>query len=216
MNWRKIVAGVAWMLLLVVVAGDSGALARVSVQGTSGLGDYDPHQAFGSRSAPITMEVFSDYQCPACRQLFLTTNRLLNENYVDTGKVYLIHRDFPLSMHAYSKIAAHYGRASAQIGKFDVVAQALYQNQEKWEQSGDVDGTVAAVLTSAEMAKVRTLAKGNSFDAGIEKDLQLGRDYNVNQTPTTIIHCKGQTYPVVGVVTYDILHQFLDQLLAQR
>jgi protein-disulfide isomerase len=214
-NWRKILASAVWVLLLVVIAGDSGVAARAA-QGTAGVGEFDPHQAFGSKSAPITMEVFSDYQCPACRQLFLTTNKLLNENYVDSGKVYLIHRDFPLAMHAYSKIAAHYGRASAQIGKFDVVAQALYQNQEKWEQSGDVDGTVAAVLTPAELAKVRTLAKGNSFDAGIEKDVQLGRDYNVNQTPTTIIHYKGQTYPVVGVVTYDILHQFLDQLLAQR
>jgi len=38
----------------------------------------------------------------------------------------------------------------------------------------------------------------------------------VNQTPTTIIHFKGQTYPVVGIVTYDVLHQFLDQLLSQR
>ena len=45
--------------------------------------------------------------------------------------------------------------------------------------------------------------------------MALGRVYAVNQTPTTIIHYKGQTYPVVGIVSYDVLHQFLDQLLSQ-
>jgi len=39
------------------------------------------------------------------------------------------------------------------------VEQALFENQEKWEQSGDVDGTVAAVLSPAEMTKVRALIK---------------------------------------------------------
>jgi len=215
-NRRKILKGTGCGLLLCMLAGGANLLAGGSGQAPNGAGDYDPHQAFGSKSAPITMEVFSDYQCPACRQLYLTTNRQIMDNYVDTGKVFLIHRDYPLPMHAYSKIAAHYGRAAAQIGKFEPVAQALYQNQETWEQTGNVDGTVAAVLTPAEMAKVRELAKSTTFDAGIARDIEMGHGYNVNQTPTIVIHCKGQTYPVVGVVGYDVLHQFLDQLLAQR
>jgi len=162
------------------------------------------------------MEVFSDYQCPACKQLNKTTNQLIIDNYVNTGRVYLIHRDFPLPMHAYSRVAAHYVRAAAQLGKGEQAEKVLFDNQEKWEQNGDVDGTVASVFSPADMAKIRTLAKGSSLDASIDKDVALGKGYNVNQTPTTIIHYKGQTYPVVGVVSYDVLHQFLDQLLAQR
>ncbi|PYT39246.1 MAG: hypothetical protein DMG47_21950 [Acidobacteria bacterium] len=110
-------------------------------QSTAGLPDVDPHKAFGSKNAPVTMEVFSDYQCPACKTLFTTTNRRLMDDYVSNGRVYLIHRDFPLPMHAHSRVAARYARAAAQIGKVEVVEQALFQNQEKWEQSGDVDGT---------------------------------------------------------------------------
>jgi protein-disulfide isomerase len=162
------------------------------------------------------MEVFSDFQCPACKTLYTGTNRQLMDNYVSTGKVYLVHRDFPLPMHAYSRIAARYGRAAAQIGKFEPVEQVLFQNQEKWEQSGDVDGTVASVLSVADMAKVRALVKGGTLEAGIDKDYALGQGYHVNQTPTAIIHSKGQTYPVVGIVSYDILHSFLDQLLSQK
>ena len=40
--------------------------------------------------------------------------------------------------------------------------------------------------------------------------------YNVSQTPTTVFHSKGQTYPYGGVMTYDMLKQFLDQLLSQK
>jgi protein-disulfide isomerase len=180
------------------------------------LPDVDPHKAFGSRNAPVTMEVFSDYQCPACKTLFTTTNRRLMDDYVSNGRVYLIHRDFPLPMHAHSRVAARYARAAAQIGKVEAVEQALFQNQEKWEQNGDVDGTVAAVLSPAEMAKVRALVKGGTLDPMIDKDYALGQTYRVNQTPTTVFHCKGQTYPYSGVMTYDILKQFLDQLLSQK
>ena len=198
-------------------ASESATPAAVSVpQDASGIPDVDPHKAFGSKSAPISMEVFSDFQCPACKTLFMATNRQLLENYVSTGKVYLIHRDFPLPMHAHSVVAARYGRAAAQIGKFETIEQVLFQNQEKWEQTGDVDGTVAGALSSAEMAKVRALVKGGTLDAAIDKDRKLGQVYNVTQTPTTVFHSKGQTYPYGGAMTYDTLKQFLDQLLSQK
>lgn len=180
---------------------------------SSGVTDVDPHEALGSKNAPIIMEVFSDFQCPACKTLFTTTNQQLMDNYVSTGKVYLIHRDFPLPMHAHSRVAAQYSRAAAQIGKLEAVEEILFQTQEIWEQSGDVDSAVAKVLSTSEMTKVRALVKGGTLDAGINKDQALGQGYKVNQTPTTIIHAKGQTFPVVGVVSYDVLHQFLDQLL---
>jgi protein-disulfide isomerase len=187
-----------------------------ATQAEGGVTDVDPHKAFGSKNAPVIMEVFSDFQCPACKTLFLTTNRQLMDNYVSTGKVYLIHRDFPLPMHAYSRVAARYARAAAEIGKVEPVEKALFENQEKWEQSGDVDGTVAAVLSSADMTKVRALVKGGTLEPLIDKDVQLGQMYRVNQTPTTVFHSKGQTYPYSSAMSYEILHQFLDQLLSQK
>ncbi|HWT88327.1 MAG TPA: thioredoxin domain-containing protein [Candidatus Angelobacter sp.] len=189
--------------------------APVPASTFAGIPDVDPHKTRGSKSAPIIMETFSDFQCPACKQLYMGTSRQLNDNYVATGKVFAIHRDFPLPGHAYSRVAARYGRAAAQLGRLEQVEQALFENQEKWEQTGDVDGTVASVLSPADMTKIRALIKNPAIDAAIEKDLALGRTYAVNQTPTTIIHYKGQTYPVVGIVSYDVLHQFLDQLLRQ-
>ncbi len=180
----------------------------------NGVAEIDPTKAFGSKSAPVTMEIFSDFQCPACKQLFTTTTQRVVDNYVNSDKVYMVHRDFPLPMHAYSRIAASYSRAAAHIGKCEVVEQALFQNQEKWEASGDVKGTVAAVLTPADMKRVQALVDGKTLEPLIERDKQLGQAVPVNQTPTTIFHTKdGQSYPVVGFVSYDVLKTLLDQLV---
>jgi protein-disulfide isomerase len=188
----------------------AAAQAPITVDG---VGDIDPSKAFGNRNAPVVMEIYSDFQCPACKQLFLNTTQRVMDNYVSTGKIFMVHRDFPLPMHAYSRVAAAYSRAAAHIGKCEVVEQALFQNQEKWEANGDVRGTVAAVLSPADMKKVQTLVDSKSLEPLIDKDKQLGMSVPVNQTPTSIIHTKdGQTYPVVGFVSFDVLKTLLDQI----
>jgi protein-disulfide isomerase len=179
-----------------------------------GVKDIDPDKSYGSKNAGIVMETFTDFQCPACKQLYTTTLQRVMDNYVDNNKVFMVHRDYPLPMHAYSRIAASYARAACHITKCDVVEKTLFENQEKWEANGDVKGTVAAVLTPAEMKKVEALVGSGSLEPLIERDKQLGQAIPVNQTPTTIIHTKdGQTYPVVGYVSYDVLKTLLDQLV---
>lgn len=196
---------------------EPAATNSVTLISVNGVNDIDPTKALGSKSAPITMEIFSDFQCPACKQLFNTTSQKVINDYVNTGKIYMVHRDFPLPMHAYSRVAASYSRAAAHIGKNDVVEVALFQNQEKWEASGDIQSVVAAVLTPAEMRKVQALVDAKTLEPLIEKDKQLGMGYSVNQTPTSWLHTKGgQSFPVVGFVQYDVLKTFLDQLVAQK
>lgn len=178
-----------------------------------GVADIDPAKAFGSKNAPLVMEIYSDFQCPACKQLFLNTTQHVMDNYVNTGKIYLVHRDFPLPMHAYSRVAASYSRAACHIGKCEEVEQAIFQNQEKWEANGDVKGTVAAVLSPADMKKVQAVVDEKTLEPLIERDVQLAKSLPVTQTPTSIIHTKdGQTYPVVGFVSFDVLKTLLDQL----
>jgi len=182
----------------------------------NGVADIDPTKAFGSKTAPVVVEIYSDFQCPACKQLFLNTTQKVMDSYVNTGKVYLVHRDFPLPMHAYSRVAASYSRAAAHIGKCEPVEQALFQNQEKWEANGDVKGTVASVLSPAEMKKVQAIVDAKTLEPMIERDKQLGLTVPVTQTPTSVFHSKGQTYPYAGTLSYDVLKDFLDQLVAQK
>jgi len=182
----------------------------------AGVADIDPAKAFGSKNAPVVMEIFSDFQCPACKQLFTTTSQRVMDTYVSGGKLYMVHRDFPLPMHAYSRVAASYSRAAAHIGKCEAVELALFQNQERWEIDGKVKETVASVLSPADMKKVQAIVDAKTLEPLIEKDKQLGQGHVVNQTPTSILHTKdGQSYPVVGFVSYDVLKTLLDQLVNQ-
>ena len=194
---------------------DTPAVSTATIT-VNGVSDIDPTKAFGSKTAPVVVEIYSDFQCPACKQLFLNTTQKVMDNYVNTGKIYLVHRDFPLPMHAYSRVAASYSRAAAHIGKCEPVEQALFQNQEKWEANGDVKGTVASVLSPAEMKKVQAIVDTKTLEPMIEKDKQLGQAFPVTQTPTTVFHAKGQTYPYAGTLSYDVLKDFLDQLIAQK
>jgi protein-disulfide isomerase len=194
------------------VAATAAPVPAVAIISVSGVNDIDSSRAYGSKNAPVVMEIFSDFQCPACKTLNSSINQKLMDEYVSTGKVYLVHRDFPLPMHAYSRVAASYARAAAHIGKGEAVEQALFQNQETWEANGDVKGTVAGVLSPSDMKRVQALVDGKTLEPLIDKDKQLGISVPVNQTPTTVFHAKGQTYPYAGSITYQVLKDFLDQL----
>ena len=59
-----------------------------------------PLKSYGSRLAPITMTLFTDYQCPSCRVLYEDSLRPMIGGYIASGKVCLLHYDFPLPQHA--------------------------------------------------------------------------------------------------------------------
>lgn len=59
--------------------------------------DDDPIK--GNPDAEIVMIEFSDFQCPFCLRFYQQTLPLIEENYIDTGKIKLVYRDFPLQSH---------------------------------------------------------------------------------------------------------------------
>jgi protein-disulfide isomerase len=184
-----------------------------------------PVKTFGNKTAPITMEVFSDYQCPSCGSFFEQTIRPLlgPDGYVAAGKVYLVHRDFPLPMHAYSHQAARWANAAAKIGKFQDIDAALFDNQAAWGADGNIEKFVAGALSPTDFKRVQKLMTGCEptstscpLDAYIVSDQELGKSVPVQATPTFVIFYKGQKYPASsGIVTYPILKQFFDSLLSQ-
>ena len=191
-----------------------------------------PMKTLGTKSAPITMEVFSDYQCPACRSFFENTLRSMINDYVANGKVYLIHRDFPLPMHPYSMDAARWTNAAARIGRFETVDAALYDTQDKWTKDGSMEQYISAALGAADFKRVQKQVQGCltqtvppavaaqahncELDPFIQADVALGKQVPVNSTPTIVITYKGQRYPPMsGIFTWPIMKQYLDSLLSQ-
>jgi protein-disulfide isomerase len=170
----------------------------------------------GSASAPITLELYTDYQCPSCRVFYMDTLPLVVSQYVATGKVRLIHRDFPLPQHPYSRVAAKYANAAGQLGFYDVVAAQIFKTQPDWEQNGNVDGEVAKVVPPGSMQKIRELVKNDAhLDDTIAADQVIANQDRLNQTPTLVIVRKGQRQKIDGLVPFTILKSYLDQLLAK-
>ena len=136
-------------------------------------------------------------------------------DYVNTGKAYLIYKEFPLSMHSHSREAAAYACASARIGKYDKVADVLFQSQPSWADSGKVFETVASVLSPADQKKVQMLAKDPAVLQEVQEDLQEGQAQGINQTPTLVVIRNGRKYPIGGMLNYDLLRRFLDDLITK-
>lgn len=167
----------------------------------------------GSASAPITIDVYSDFQCPACKILHERTIAPLISDYVDRGKVYLVNHEYPLPMHAHALEAAYYACAASRVGKYAQVSDVLFRNQETWANNGKVDETACSVLSADEAKKVRALSKDPAIAAEVKQDIQAGQAAQVNQTPTMILTYKGKPYRIPGG-NYEILRRFIDQQLA--
>lgn len=92
----------------------------------------DDDAVFGDPSAPITLVEFSDFQCPYCHRFVKETLPLIEENYIKTGKVKLIYRDFPLDKHPQSLPAAEAAECAHEQQKFKEMHDMLFEKQEEW------------------------------------------------------------------------------------
>ncbi len=170
-------------------------------------------RAVGPVTAAVRIDLFSDFQCPACKALHEQTIKRVKEEFAQTGKIRLVHHDFPLPQHKYARPAAILAAAADRLGKYDAVADALFHQQESWGQSGNVDAVVDSVLTPEERKKLREIAKDPAILANIERDIQLGERMKVGSTPTMIVTHDGKPNPVVGVVSYPVFSKYLNTIV---
>jgi protein-disulfide isomerase len=178
--------------------------------------EIDKAKAQGNPSAPITMEVFTSFDCPHCRELHETTMPLIVRDFVKSGKVYLVYREFPLSgpYHPHAREAANYAVAAGRVGRFHEVASALFKHQMTWHQNGKVWDTVAAVLSPAEQKKVQALAKDPGVAAEVQREYDAGVAAGINATPTVFVHKGSSRYPIDAKrLHYGFLKSLLDGLL---
>jgi len=170
----------------------------------------------GSILAPITAELFTDYECPHCATVFLQTIPGFVADYVKTGKVRLIHRDFPLAIHRNSRLAARYANAAGELGYYDIAVNQIFRKQALWAASGDIGTQVALVLPPGVMDKVRNLVQNDAhLDDGIAADVVIGRQYQLNQTPTMVVVYKGKRQLLAPIPPPELLKSYIDELLTK-
>ena len=149
-----------------------------------------------------------------------STTRLLPRiiaDYVTPGKAYLVFHEFTLTGpgHEHSHTASLYAAAAARIGKYQQVADALFQTQSSWAVSGKVWEAVAPALTPAEQKKVQALMNDPTVAAEVQRDLELGMAAQVNQTPTLVMTRKGKQTPWSSWADYGLFQSMVDLLLSK-
>src|SRR3989344_2619020 len=85
-------------------------------------------------SGKVEIVEFSDFQCPFCQQFFNTAYKEIKAKYIDTDKVTLVYRHFPLSLHVNAQKSAEASECANKQGKFEVYYNTLFIN-------GKADGT---------------------------------------------------------------------------
>jgi protein-disulfide isomerase len=141
---------------------------------------------------------------------------LLDAQYVKTGKVRILHRDFPLPQHTYARRAARYANAAGEIGRYDVVTDRLFRSQSDWELSGDIAPALAGVLTPDEM---KTVQRAVDFDVHLDdtvtEDIAMAQKDQIGHTPTLVIVSKRGRQVLSQNPPFELLKEYLDTLLSQ-
>jgi len=172
--------------------------------------------ALGKPDAPLTMVEFTDLQCPFCRQFVLSTFDQLKKEWIDTGKLRYISRDFPLDFHAQAMNAARAARCAGEQGKFWDMRLGLMRNANLLSPEYI---TRAADTMKLDMKSFTPCAASAKYDAEIDAEIAEGTRIGVSGTPTFVI---GRSAPggvegpvLVGALPYSQFDARLKELLSK-
>ncbi len=145
----------------------------------------------GDPNAPVTIEEYSDFQCPFCRRYAEDTEPQIVEKYLKSGKVRILFHQFPLrNLHPQADLAAQAALCAGVQGKFWPMHDMLFERQSDWSGKGDAEKTFrefAQKLGLDEDAFARCL-KAQPFADTVEKDIQAGQAKGVRGTPTFFVN----------------------------
>src|SRR5262249_40893525 len=149
------------------------------------VADAPKSKILGNRSAPIRLELYGDFTCPHCKMLHEQILPQIKRDFVDTGKAYIVFRDYTLTGpgHQYSRDAAAYATAAARINRYQAAADALFRTQPSWAVTGQIWPNISSSFTPEEQKKIQTLVNDPSVRAEVQSDVDAGNMVPVQMTP---------------------------------
>jgi protein-disulfide isomerase len=163
--------------------------------------DDDPVK--GPAGAQVTIVEFSDYQCPFCGRVEDTLRQVM-EKY--KGRVRLVYRDYPLSIHPLAPKAAEAAHCANDQGKFWEYHDALYADQSKLTVP-DLEAT--AQRLELKMEPFKTCLSSGKYAAEVSKDASDAEKAGVGSTPSFFIN----GIPLVGAQGLPAFEEVIDREL---
>ncbi len=175
----------------------------------------------GAADAPVTLVEFTDYQCPFCRRHFAQTMPQLVKDYVETGKLRYVMREFPIqSIHPKALKAAEAALCAGDQGKYWEIHDVFFADQRKLAPE---DLKAHAEGLGLDVASFNECLDGDKYAQRVQKDLADGVKAGVRGTPSFFAGLTDPADPTKiraikylnGAQPYVVFKAAIDALIAQ-
>jgi protein-disulfide isomerase len=175
-----------------------GALKKAPPAKTVATVGFRGRPMLGRADAPLTIVEFSDYQCPYCQRFVTNVFPNLKRDYIDTGKVRYVFRDFPLTQIHPQAAKAHEGaHCAGEQDRYWDMHDLLFLRQK--------DLSLQALSTYAnelgfDVDAFDACLKDDRHEAAVQVDIEAGAEAGVRGTPSFIIGMSGDGDTITGTI----------------
>jgi protein-disulfide isomerase len=159
----------------------------------------------GPKNAPVTVILFSDFECPYCSRVEPSITQLEKDF---PGKIRVVWKDFPLGMHRNARPAAIAARAAGDEGKFWQMHAKLFANQRSLDRASLEK---YAQELGLDLTKFRAALDTGKFSSEIDADMRVGQTLGIQGTPAAFINGR----KIHGAYPYDTFKTVVEQALAK-
>jgi len=170
---------------------------------------------FGDTEAPVSVLEFSDFGCGYCRQFHLESFPVLDEQFIQTGKVQWKYVPMLLGIFPNAIEAAQVGECVGKQGRFREISDLLFERQSDWKRAGAEPMPVLMEIVreaGGDVAEVEACVAENRHAARIASGTAFFANSGGRGTPTFFILGMGQ--PIPGAVPIDLFTEILDTAYA--
>ncbi|MCA9497543.1 MAG: DsbA family protein, partial [Nanoarchaeota archaeon] len=173
--------------------------------------DIEGEPMIGNKDAKVTIIEFSDYECPFCGRFFQQTYGQIKEDYIDTGKVNLVFKDFPLNFHDLAKpasLAANCVFKYEGDEKYFEMHDLIFSNQDSLSKDQLKEWATGLGISESDYD---SCIADPEMSSEIDEDFTQGASLGVSGTPSFIVN--GEL--IVGAQPFAVFKEAIDAALEE-
>lgn len=165
----------------------------------------------GNDNAKVTIVEFSDFECPFCGRFYSETLSQIQKEYIDTGKVKLYYRHYPLPFHPKAVPLAHAAECANDQGAFWQMHDKIFDNNSTVANMTDEQIKAWAGELGLNTATFNDCYDNKKHQTEIDEDTTAGGAVGVSGTPTFYINGR----QLVGALPFDSFKAIIDEELSK-
>ena len=141
--------------------------------------------SLGQQNAPVTLVEFSDYQCPFCKRHFSSVYPILKKEYIETGKLRYVFRDFPIvNLHPQAQKAHEAARCAGEQNRYWEMHEMLFENANRLSVPALKRYATKIALNDDQF---NACLESGKYTGEIEREIAEGTQVGVSGTPAFFI-----------------------------